>query len=345
MPNFREHAYFRELAKEYPEIFRPRDELCFERSIDRGAIASKWYESGAVLLRDVIRRDVLSEARATFHKFIATTIKPGAKGRAAVEKNSGCDDGPAAEWNEGEVIYGSWHAPWVIRHNGQAAMAMVVADLIGSWAWPVIEEICRSTDIVVMFGLCIGRHNIDQDLSVGVHQDAVAVNPDVPLSIWIPLHEVVPRRQSGLGFIVPSPGAAIPAKPNNDIGVSYVIDNVEKIWVPHYRAGDLSIHSRYSPHFTTGYGTLTDRYSLEVRLWAHDDSLRHLRDPSVMVSRRDGALVISETRCSKGIGAHHFVATLAHLAMVHTESGDEIESPGLLARLGRAARRTMAGRS
>ena len=49
-----------------------------------------------------------------------------------------------------------------------------------------------------MFGLCMARHAIDKDPTIGVHQDARAVNPDVPMSIWIPLGETAPNRHSGL---------------------------------------------------------------------------------------------------------------------------------------------------
>jgi hypothetical protein len=336
---------FRELVAEHPEVLRPRSELCFERTNEPSMIAGKWRETGVVMLRDVLRPKVLSESRRAFHDFIETRIKPAADQRAHPHGILEGDDGPAAEWDKGEILYGSWHAPWTIRHDGRAPMAMIVAELVGSWAWPVIEEICGSSEVVVMFGLCLGRHNIDQDLKVGVHQDATAVNPDLPLAIWIPLQEVVPKRHSGLGFIVPSPDTVIPAEPNNDIGEHYVLDNLNRLWVPRYHAGDLTIHSRYSPHFTTGYGTLSDRYSLEVRLWAHDDAFRKYGDPSVMISRRNGVPVITETRCSKGVGAHSFIVSAAQLAMERVNSQENDKPSGLMDRLRKSVSGTLAARS
>ena len=308
--------YFHEVVSQHPEMLRRRPDLSFTRESAADAVAREWKNSGVVLLREVLSAGMLAGCRQTFDQFIETEVKknggtvPPANGNATA-----LDDGPAPEWANGETIHGSWHVPWIIRHGGQFPMAMVLSELINSWAWPVIEKICDSTDIMVMFGLCLGRHNIDQTLLVGAHQDATAVNPDVPLSIWVPLQEVKPRRDSGLGFIVPSPAQVLEAEPNNDIGQSYFMTQLGSMWIPHYQAGDLTIHSKLSPHFTTGYGTMNDRYSLEIRLWARDDAFLKYCDPSIRVTRRDGVPVITETKCSLGIRAHGFVASTALQAM------------------------------
>jgi hypothetical protein len=336
--------YFRELVEKYPEILRPRDELCFDRTSDPQAVKQVWRDSGVFMLRNVLPPDVLANCRETFEQFIQTKVKTGRDKRSPDGDGvlSG-DDKPAPQWDDGEILYGSWHAPWIIRHAGHAPVAIVLSELVASWAWPVIEAICDSKEISVMFGLCIGRHNIDQDLSVGIHQDATAVNPDLPLWIWIPLHGVKPRLQSGLGFIVPSPGHVIPAKPNNDIGGDYAEENVNNIWVPHYDAGDLTVHSRFSPHFTTGYGTLTDRYSLEIRLWARDDAFTKYGDPSLMISRLGGVPVVSEVRCSTGVRAHGFVTSAAHLVMERIRTPEGSSRPQLQLQLRHKPREGLAG--
>jgi hypothetical protein len=322
---------FQKLIAQYPHILNERPYLSFSSKNTPAEASAEWDRSGAVMLRGVLSSATLERCRQTFHRFVNIVVKK--RPEARLPQNDGVltlDDGPSPEWDNGELDGGSWHLPWVIRHGGQSPTAIVLAELVGSWAWPFIEEICRSNDIVVMFGLSLGRHNIDTTLDVGVHQDAVAVNPDVPLSIWIPLHEVVPRRHSGLGFIVPSPGKVLPAPSHNDIGFDYFLEELNNVWVPRYRPGDLTIHSRYSPHFTTGYGTGTDRYSLEIRLWGRDDSLLNYLDPSIRIRRRNGVPVITETTCSLGIGAHGFLATTALLAMQAVSPASDVnEVPSL----------------
>lgn len=312
---------FPQLVAQHPEILADRPALSFSRENSATEAAAEWRRSGVVMLRGVLPPQALAECRRTFDQFINSVIKKDREARPPRDDGAlTLDDGPSAEWDSGEIEFGSWHLPWVVRHGGHSPTAIVVSKLINSWAWPVIEEVCHSNDIMVMFGLCLARHNIDRELHVGIHQDATAVNPDVPLSIWIPLQDVVPPHQSGLGFVVPSPGEVIPAGSNNDIGMDYVFGQLNNIWVPRYNAGDLTIHSRYSPHFTTGYGTQTDRYSLEIRLWARDDALLKYCDPSMRVCRRDGIPVVMETKCSLGIAAHGFLAATALLAMQTTAS-------------------------
>jgi hypothetical protein len=351
------------LIKQHPQILHPRRYLAFS-SKNAPIEASKEFDrSGVVMLRGAISPATLARCRQAFQEFINTMVRRKREARAPQHDGVlALDENPKPEWDDGELDEGSWHLPWVVRHDGYSPTAAILAALIGSWAWPFIEAICHSQDIVVMFGLCLARHNIDKELGVGVHQDATAVNPEVPLSIWIPLHDVVPKRQSGLGFVVPSPGHIIPALPHHDIGVDYFFDQLRmnNVWVPRYHAGDLTIHSRYSPHFTTGYGTQTDRYSLEIRLWGRDESFaKKYYDPSMRIRRRNGIPMITETTCSVGIGAHGFLASAAMLAMQATTSAnDPIKPPGeartaieagdslpraVMSRLRNAARRIVPG--
>ncbi len=78
--------------------------------------------------------------------------------------------------------------------------------------------------------------------------------PEVPLSIWIPLGEVAPRSiRTGLHRTQPRPHPAGRLLQRRRRRLPH--GQSRQVWVPHYHAGDLTIHSRYSPHFTTGYGT------------------------------------------------------------------------------------------
>ena len=303
---------FRQLIDKHPELLKDRFQLAFSQDAAPEAAADKLGASGVIMLRNALPVEMLSECQTTFSHFVRTLGKSAGSQSEDGDNEPAVDDGPSPEWDNGEESSGSWHKPWAVRHAGHSPTANVLTALIRSWAWPVIEQICHSKDIVVMFGLCLARHRIDEDLLVGVHQDARVVNPDIPLSLWIPLSEVAPRRHSGLGFVVPNPNELLAL---DDAGSSYVLDNLDRVWVPHYRAGDLTIHSKFSPHFTTGYGTHSHRYSLEIRLWAYEDSLTQYYDPSIRVARRNGIPVVLGTKCSLGIGAHEFVVNTAQLAM------------------------------
>jgi hypothetical protein len=303
---------FRQLVDQHPELLKDRFQLAFSQDASPKAVTDRLGESGVIMLRGALPARTLSECQATFSRFVSTLGKNAESRSAGSGDELAADEDPSPEWDNGEEASGSWHKPWAVKHGGHSPTATVLSALIRSWAWPVIEQICHSEDIVVMFGLCLARHRIDEDLQVGVHQDARVVNPEIPLSLWIPLSEVAPKRHSGLGFVVPNPNELLPL---DDAGSSYVLDNLDRVWVPHYRAGDLTIHSKFSPHFTTGYGTHSHRYSLEIRLWAYEDSLTQYYDPSMRVTRRNGVPVVVGTKCTIGVGAHGFVANTAQMAM------------------------------
>lgn len=206
---------------------------------------------------------------------------------------------------------GSWHRPWsIVCHSHRPALA-ILSSLIRSWTWNVVEEICGSTDITILLSLCTARHVVDSPLPVGAHQDGTAVAPEIPFALWIPLEAVVPRRNAGLGFISPAPEHLLPASPHNDIGSDYVLANLDRTWIPTYAPGDLSVHSSLSPHFTTGYGTRSDRYSLEVRAMASDTAPLSYQDPAIYVARRHDMPSVVGTRCSADSDARHFLSLMA----------------------------------
>ena len=213
---------------------------------------------------------------------------------------------------------GSWHSPWSIRTGGHLPAASLISAVLQSWAWPVVEKICGSTDITVLLGFSTARHVVDKALGVGAHQDATAVTPELPFALWIPLQEVTPRQTAGLGFITPAPTKILPTLHHNDVGSDYVLENFSRAWVPHYAAGDLTVHTSLSPHFTTGYGTETDRYSLEIRALARDRAPLQFQDPALHVGRRDGKVTVVGTSCSPGVDAGAFLADLSGSGLTRT---------------------------
>ena len=96
---------------------------------------------------------------------------------------------------------------------------------------------------------------------------------------------------------------------------------------------------------------MSDRYSLEIRLWAREDAFLKYYDPSIRVGRLNGFPVITETKCSPGVRAHGFVASTAVLAMQTISAmppppepaESEAPSPqGIMATLRDAARRLVS---
>jgi hypothetical protein len=192
----------------------------------------------------------------------------------------------------------SWHSPWRVREGERFPAAEVLAAVVRSWVWDVVEVICQSAQIVLLLKFCMARHSIDESLGLGAHQDAKVVDAGVPLSLWIPLQEIVPGCCSGLGFVVPQAEHVLPTLPHDDVGADYLLREPGNLWLPHYALGDVTIHSNLSVHFTTGFGTLSDRFSLEVRAMPRASAPSFHVDPALYVARRNGVPTVVEAYSS-----------------------------------------------
>jgi hypothetical protein len=295
----------------YPEVQSDRHGLSFPSQAAPSEIARALSCFGVVMLRGALSADTLLTCAESFRRF---THSLGRKSRWPGRLRLGGDERPDAQWSGGEKDIGSWHKLWVVRDGNQRPAAAVISALLKSWAWPVVEEISGTTDIAILLRACMARHGIDKHLGVGAHQDAKVVAPDIPFSIWIPFHDVTPGQNSGLGFVVQPPDFILPTLPHNDVGSDYVLSRLEKVWLPTYRAGDMTIHTKYSPHFTTGYGTLSDRYSLEIRAMPRDTAPSDHLDPALYIGRRNGVPTITGTGCLPGTAARDFLASSTQLA-------------------------------
>lgn len=278
-------ASFAELLARHPDVQSDWPDQSFTQHAAPTAAAEALSRRGMIMLRNALPAPILPKCRASFEQFTRSL-----------------EDEPDA---------GSWHAPWHVHDGPHLPAATIFSALLGSWTWSVVEEICGSTDITILLGLCTARHAIDHPLSAGAHQDARVVAPEIPFAMWIPFQAITPRENSGLGFITPAPERVLPALPHNDVGPDYVIANFHRAWVPHYAPGDLSIHTNLSPHFTTGYGTRSDRYSLEVRAMARQSAPVKYQDPAIHVGRQNGKAVVAGTSCSPGVDAGSFLSLFA----------------------------------
>lgn len=288
---------FTDLVENHPEVMRDRHALSFSKQRSAAEIADAFSRFGVVMLRNALAPEPLETCAEVFRRFVQL---PEAGPDIAHGEHRRLPPANA------EADASSWHSPWAVRERDYFPAAVIMSAVIRSWIWDVVEEICCSSHIVILLKWCTARHGIDRPLGIGAHQDAKVVASDVPFSIWIPLHEIVPRVNSGLGFVVPGPEHLLPTLPHDDVGPDYVLRDPASLWIPPYAAGDLTIHSRFSPHFTTGYGTLSDRFSLEIRAMPRTVAPQDYLDPAIYVSRRNGVPTIVEMRGSAQPGVQAF---------------------------------------
>ena len=288
---------YQELLERHPEITQDRHTLSFTRQASPVDIAAAYAQFGVVQLREALPPDMLAAEGEALRRYLAPQ-------RTAVDRS-------------GQEAYGgSWHAPWSLGEHGRYPAAIVIAAVVRSWIWDVVENLCGSSHIVLLLKWCTVRQSIDRPLGVGAHQDAKVVAKDVPFSLWIPFNRIIPGKNSGLGFVMPAPDGLLPTQPHGDVGADYVLKDPSKLWIPSYAIGDLTIHSRFSAHFTTGYGTGAERLSLERRAMARAQAPEKYVDPSVYISRRQGIPTIIEVRRSDNVPADDFLdsADLARAA-------------------------------
>jgi hypothetical protein len=289
---------FKELVESRPEIMRDRHALSFSEQRRPAGIAAAFARSGVVMLKGALAPETLATCAEAFRRFVL---------HSSEAKDGLARAGHRLQTGDDETSAGSWHSPWAVRDQDRFPAAVIISALLKSWTWDVVEEICGSSHLAIVLKFCTARHGIDRLLGVGAHQDAKVVAPDLPLSIWIPLHQIVPHLNSGLGFVVPAPGRLLPTLPHNDVGPEYVLEDPARLWIPPYATGDLTIHSKFAPHFTTGYGTLSDRFSLEIRATPRSALPSRHEDPAICVSRRNGIPTIVEARSSAGSAAREFL--------------------------------------
>lgn len=279
---------FKELLGDHPDVAKDRFALSFSRATGPADIAAAYAQFGVVRLREALAPEMVAAEGEVLRRCLHDRRTPTAD-------------------SEQKAYSGNWHPPWALHEGDRYPAADVIAAIVGSWVWDVVEHLCASSNIVLLLKWCTVRHAIDKELGVGGHQDAKVVAEHVPFSLWIPFTRIIPGQSSGLGFVVPAPDGLLPTQRHDDFGADYLLNDPSKLWIPSYDLGDLTIHSRFSPHFTTGYGTETERISLEIRAMARQAAPPEYLDPSASVSRRQGIPTIVDIRRSTDFDANAFL--------------------------------------
>ncbi len=291
--------YFNEFVATFPQTLLDRRGLSCTADDGQSPeqLARRFAQNGVLLFRNVLPAPLirsLLERCLAFGARLQNSAPPPANGRDV-----------AAAYRDGVGNY-----VWEFQDDDEYFLAPLIPALIRSRIWPTVEAICGSRNVVILLSLCITRHMIDESLGLGAHQDAVGFGDDVPFSIWIPLQDVRPGACSGLGFVAPPPTEIVPHQNNTDMGEDYLLDRVENVWLPTYGVGDLSIHHNLTPHFTTGFGTKTERFSVEVRCMSMETAPDRLQDPAMYVVRRDrGEPMMVKSRASRGHIANGYLSS------------------------------------
>src|SRR5262245_45624933 len=122
----------RALIERFPATLRDRRGLAFTGYTPFPEVVAGLDRDGVVMLRGALSAKELRLCHRSFRHFAATL--------------------------NNESASGSWHDPWAVRFRDDAPAAAVIAMLLRSWAWKVVETICGSTDVVLLLASCIARH-------------------------------------------------------------------------------------------------------------------------------------------------------------------------------------------
>lgn len=307
-----------QLFKDRPEIFADRPGASFKKNTHPSEIAAALDSWGVVMLRGALPWWTLSKGHRIFRRFVGDLSgKPRMPvWHSGFENVLAKDDWSDTSGDDRETETGSKHMPWIVRDYNLSPAAMVIAALLRSWAWPVVEELCGSTDIAILLSLCVARHTMDRIGAFPAVQDAGSVGRDIPFAIWIPFHRIALGRHPGLGFVTEWRSrqmlseAASHVDGHGYVSWSFTTDG-KRLWVPAYRTGDISVHGLYTPHFVTCSGMPSDTYSLEIRAMAREAAPLALQDPAIYIGRRDGRPSFVGSNCSSARRAKGFIALLA----------------------------------
>jgi hypothetical protein len=303
-----------QLFKDRPDILADRPSASFKKKTEASEIVDALGAEGVVLLRGALSWWTVWSCHRIFRRFVGDLSgKPRLPAwHSGYENILAKDDWPDIKGDDVETDIGSAHMPWVVRDYNRSPAAIVIRALLKSWVWPVVEGLCKSSDIAILLRFCVARHTIDKVGAFPATQDASSVGPDIPFTVWIPFHAIALGRNPGLGFMTGPPARGV---------LPAVAPDSKDFWIPTYAAGDISIHGRYTPHFTTCSGVPSDSYSLEIRAMAREAAPLDDLDPAIYVGRRDGRPTVVGSNCSDAVRAKGFVTLLAKGMAAARKSG------------------------
>jgi hypothetical protein len=179
---------------------------------------------------------------------------------------------------------------WEARVHERYFLTQALEDILASPLWLAMLEIADGGPIAIPLSHMVLRGSVDAlDASLGAHQDAVDVNPDVPYNLWIALEAMAPKRISSLGFLA-EPIGTVYSKAD---AVARSQSLAHRMWLPSYEPGDVALFNNTTLHQTTSYGTGTQRWSVELRYMRAD------RIPTGMAG--EAFIVVSEEAGKRSI--------------------------------------------
>jgi hypothetical protein len=263
--------------------------------------ADRFQETGMLQFREVFNPHIINDYRSEAIRYGQLLFQQSLPNTVNLEYES--------------YLSGDANKLWEPRTERGFCFSTLIPFLIKSWVWPIIENICSSEDIVIFVSMSYLRHVTDLNLGIGAHQDAAGFETEIPIAMWLPLQKIIPKETTGLGFFIGAPKHVL-KHTNGDIGEEYFLSRGSDAFLPEYQVGDLSIHHMFTPHFTTGFGTLNERFSIELRFIGADKAPRELQDPAFLIKRVNGEPLIVESRISSSHPAVEFLKSVVSVQNV-----------------------------
>ena len=257
---------------------RDRHALSFSEQYRSADIAVAFARSGVVMLKGALAPETLATCAEAFRRFVHSS-----KDKVGVARTGG-----RLQTDDGETRASSWHNPWSVRYQGRFPPPSSYRRFLDpghgtSSKRSAARRISPSCSSSAPRGTASTRR-----LASGRIETQKSWILIFPYRSGFRLVSRAPS-EVGLGFVVPAPGRLLPTLPHNDVGAEYVLEDPARL--SGFRLtppGTYTIHSRFAPHFTTGYGTLSDRFSLEIRAMPRSTLPPMHEDPVICVSRRSG---------------------------------------------------------
>src|SRR5262249_62013651 len=117
---------FKTLFESHPEVTRDRHSLSFSRTARPLDIAGAFSRQGVVMLKDALPLPPLVAAGRAFSRCLQSSH--------------------AARGNDA----GSWHSPWQVPDRDDFPAAAILAAVMRSWAWEVVEAARQSSHLAAV---------------------------------------------------------------------------------------------------------------------------------------------------------------------------------------------------
>ena len=241
---------FTDLVESHPEVVRDRYALSFSKQRAPAEIADSFSRFGVVMLKNALAPELLETCAGVFRRFVQS-FRTGT-GHSSPANAGACKGWVAKQTAGAGTVPGRCGTGIIFppqpscRRSSGPGYGM----LSRKFAARRTSSFCSS-------GAPLGAASTSRSASARTRMQKSWPLPFLS-QFGFRCRKSCRAMNSGLGFVVPGPDRLLPTLPHDDVGPEYVLSDLARLWIPPYAVGDLTIHSRFSPHFTTG----TARYPI-----------------------------------------------------------------------------------